>query len=306
MVLLMRYCHSALYRSALVRSRYLHMVLGNSGCGVIITTLSTTKGTWFDICWAPICFYTVQVLGLLCLCRLAIQSLNMFLAIKVEGIRPCLFYLRCYWQTDRQTDSQTDKTTSFCNAVQIGTILRGCCGATLRSVILAAWRSLLRVSVCKTNRTRSLAFSSTPSWTCSHAYIISFHFIWYLTVWGVEPVVTDQTSWTCSLAYIIAFHFIPYSLECGAICDSSDILGLNAQVYIQHQLWAATPWGGSTNHQQQLPKSIDHSLLLFFSCRQLYTLVHFTMSACQLDFDRIKAGIGNDYDACLWRTMLCL
>ncbi len=27
-------------------------------------------------------------------------------------------------------------------------------------------------------------------------------------------------------------HFIPYSLGCGASCDSSDILGLKAQVYV--------------------------------------------------------------------------
>ncbi len=96
--------------------------------------------------------------------------------------KTCMFGLIC------------ERQHLFLIAVQIKIFCKVWCGgATLRRLILAAWRSLLRVSVWRTNWTRSLAFNSTPSWTCSHAYIMSFPFI--------------------------SSHFIPYSLGCGASCN---------------------------------------------------------------------------------------
>ena len=41
----------------------------------------------------------------------------------------------------------------------------------------------------------SFRFVSFPSFPFFSFRVISFHFISHLTVWGVEPIVTDQTSW---------------------------------------------------------------------------------------------------------------
>lgn len=199
-------------------------------CGVIIITVFTTRVHNLTCAERPSAFKQCTFQEF---CILLSQSYTLWICSWQSKQEEYDHASSTSYVTDRQTDRQTWQQlfVTLCRKRYCcERVMRGGGRVTLRRVILAAWRSLLRVSVCKTNRIRSLAFNATPSWTCSHAYIISCHFMPYSLGCGAS-CVTDQTSWTCSHAYFISVHVIPCSLRCGTICDWSNILDLQPCIH---------------------------------------------------------------------------